>query len=465
MKPIQWMMRLCSSAVLLLMLGFIAPTSAADATTQFGFSRMDVTPDRPLRLSGYGGRTTPYSGVSQQLWARAMVMRQTTDQRTMCVLVSVDSINVPGTLTARIAGQLEQQHGISRDRFVLCSTHSHSAPQLHGMLSNHFKVPLSSEEQTEIKRYTSRLEQQVIAAVAAAIRDLAPGTLSVDEGKVGFAVNRRLLKNGQWSRFGVQEDGPVDRSLPVLKIIGSGGKLRGVVFNYACHCTSNGGSNQVDGDWAGHASQYLEKKHVGAVAICTIGCAGDANPHPRGKPEMGKMHGRTLASEVDRVIAQPMDRISGGPVTSFGYASLSFDRPSVAELKRRLETSEDVRTRRHAASMLEIHKRKGRLPETQPCPVHVWRFGDELTMVFLGGEVVVDYALRLKREIDSKNIWITAYTDDVFGYVASERLRPQGGYEVDSSMISYDLPGRFSQGTEDVLIRRVHELLKTPSAD
>ena len=36
------------------------------------------------------------------------------------------------------------------------------------------------------------------------------------------------------------------------------------------------------------------------------------------------------------------------------------------------------------------------------------RFGDKLAMVFLAGEVVVDYSLRLKHEFDRSRLWINA---------------------------------------------------------
>ena len=81
-------------------------------------------------------------------------------------------------------------------------------------------------------------------------------------------------------------------------------------------------------------------------------------------------------------------------------------------------------------------------------------------MIFLGGEVVADYALRLKRELPSQRLWITAYANDVLGYIASERIRAEGGYEYDQSGIFYNLPGPWAAGTEDLLIRRVHELLE-----
>ena len=123
--------------------------------------------------------------------------------------------------------------------------------------------------------------------------------------------------------------------------------------------------------------------------------------------------------------------------------------------------------RLHAETMLDTLARKERLPETYPMPIQVWKFAgddftnddstdddsqgeqsidDPFTMVFLGGEVCVDYGLRIKREL-GESTWVTAYANDVFGYVAPERMRSEGGYEVDFSMIYYMLPGRWSSGT------------------
>ena len=60
---------------------------------------------------------------------------------------------------------------------------------------------------------------------------------------------------------------------------------------------------------------------------------------------------------------------------------------------------------------------------------------------------------------------MAAYTDDVFAYVAAEDMRSAGGYEVDFSMVYYNQPGRWQSGTEDLLVRRVQEILKAPRQD
>jgi hypothetical protein len=91
--------------------------------------------------------------------------------------------------------------------------------------------------------------------------------------------------------------------------------------------------------------------------------------------------------------------------------------------------------------------------------VQTWCFGDDLAMVFLGGEVVVDYALRLKWEIDARRLWVTAYSNDVPCYIPSRRVLDEGGYEADSSMTFYGRPARFAPEVEDRIIRTVHDLL------
>ena len=96
---------------------------------------------------------------------------------------------------------------------------------------------------------------------------------------------------------------------------------------------------------------------------------------------------------------------------------------------------------------------------TVPYVVQTWSFGDDLAMVFLAGEVVVDYALRLKWETDSQRLWVVAYSNDVPCYIPSRRILSEGGYEADSSLIYYGHASRFSPGVEDLIVHAVHEIL------
>lgn len=428
-----------------------------------GFGKADITPLVPMRLSGYANRDKPCVGVETKLWARALAIRGP-DGR-LFVLANADAIGVPATLTDTVAARIEKIHAVTRDRFVFCVTHSHTAPHIIGYAPNIFRQQLSDEERHHHEAYATLLVDRIVAAVGQAIKGLRAARLLHGEGHAHVAANRRVLRDGKWAGFGVQKNGPTDPSLPILKVTTPDDRLLGVVFNYACHCTTLGPNfNKVCGDWAGFAQETIEQTHPGAVAICTIGCGADANPEPRGELDMAEAHGRAIAGEVERLLASQLRQLNTQPITTFGMAGLAIDRPSTVEITRRLLAS-DVHQKRHAQEMEAITKRMGRMPESYPCPVQVWRFGNQLTMVFLGGEVVVDYALRLKKELKADSVWVTAYANDVFGYVASERMREEGGYEVDASMIYYNIPGRWSAGAETALVRRVHELAGTSRRD
>jgi hypothetical protein len=75
------------------------------------------------------------------------------------------------------------------------------------------------------------------------------------------------------------------------------------------------------------------------------------------------------------------------------------------------------------------------------------------------GEVVVDYALRLKKEYDPARLWVNAYANDVPCYIPSKRVWTEGGYEGGDAMIYYDRPVRFNDATEELIISAVHDLL------
>jgi hypothetical protein len=446
--------------LILLAAAFLNPAAIllAAPTWQAGFAKVDATPTEPVRMSGYGNRDHPNDGVDTPLFVRAMALQHGDDSPH--VLVSIDNIGVPGSLARELTQSMEQRHKLPRQNVVLASTHTHTGPDLVSELSNIFAVDLTEAEVAAGMRYRKRLSDAILSAVDQALKSLAPAKLAFGSGRATFAANRRLLENGRWSGFGVQPDGPVDHSVPVLRILGDDDKLRGLVFNYACHCTTLDGSYyRINGDWAGYAAADLEATYPDAVALCTIGCGADANPEPRGSRELAELHGRALAKEVKRIASGDMTPIDRPITSAFGHAGLSFDLPTIEDLQRRLNDS-SIQRRRHAQHFTKVYERAGRLPATYPVPIQSWRFGDQLTMIFLGGEVVVDYALRLKHELPSQPLWVTAYANDVMGYVASERMRAEGGYEYDESAIYYNLPGPWAAGSEELLIRRIHELLK-----
>lgn len=452
--------------------------SQVAALWKIGFGKIDVTPNEPVRLSGYATRDRAHEAVADPLYARAMVLtaaeppdsdpQVSFKPQKSVVIVSVDSIAVLGDMTRRIAERLSVDYGLSRGQIVICSTHSHAAPHASSGLSNLFRNPLSDAETVAIDRNTARVEQGILQAVAKAMESRKPGRLELGSSEVTFAVNRRVLKNGVWSGFGRQTDGPVDHRVRLLRAVNLDGRIMGAAYMYACHATTLGPNfNRVSADWPGLAATELERKNDGCVFVPIIGCGADANPEPRTSYQDALNHGAAMAASIESALRKQSDdawqSLIEFPVAHFGFAGLAPEMPTRAELES-LKSDSDVVRRRWANSMLSIWDKMGRLPETYPAPIHTWRFGNELLWVFLGGEVVVDYQMRLEKNLTAKEVWVAAYTDDVFAYVASERMRAEGGYEVDGSMLYYNQPGRWQSGTEDLIERRVKEIMETETA-
>ena len=122
-------------------------------------------------------------------------------------------------------------------------------------------------------------------------------------------------------------------------------------------------------------------------------------------------------------------------------------------------------TRTHATRLLRLINRGEKLRTTYKYPVQAVRFGQQLVLVALAGETVVDYSLRLKRELRGRAaVWVSGYNNDVFGYVPSRRLLEEGGYEPRRSMnymTGVVQPGPFAPSIEERIIGRVHRLLKS----
>ena len=97
---------------------------------------------------------------------------------------------------------------------------------------------------------------------------------------------------------------------------------------------------------------------------------------------------------------------------------------------------------------------------TYPLPVQAWQFGGQQLLITLGGEPVVDYALKFKQEFGPQT-WVAGYCNDVMTYIPSLRIlkedmpplaQPRWGYEGAQSLVVYGLPAsRWADDVEDLV--------------
>jgi hypothetical protein len=420
-----------------------------------GFAQVSITPRGPLWMAGYASRTKPSDGVIQELYAKALALEDHSGKR--AVLVTSDLLGFPAVVSHNIATRVEEQHHLTRAQLLLSSSHTHGGPVLDKMLG--LMYPMNSQQWADVEAYTSELEDKIVKLVGAALKSLRPARLSFGHGEASFAMNRRARTNEEIV-IGVNKEGPVDHDVPVLRVDDKHGKLRAVVFGYACHNTAARDFMQFHGDYAGFAEAWLENHHPGAVALFASGCGGDANPYPRGTIELARQHGEELAGGVEKVLVQELQSVRGPLKTAYEEFPVAFATPpGREELQAQLE-SKDVYHRNWAEAMLKILDRDGHLPAEYPYPLQIWQFGQDLTLIALGSEVVVDYDLRLKKELGAEKLWVAAYCNDVFAYIPSLRVLEEGGYEGGGAMVYYGQPGPFAPTIEETIIGKVHDLIR-----
>jgi hypothetical protein len=432
---------------------------ADPASYKAGVAARIITPTEPIWMAGYGNRTKPAEGKLHDIYVKALALEDRAG--TKLVLITSDLLGFPRSLSEDVANEIQRRTGLTRERLLFTSSHTHCGPVVRTTLIDAY--PLTPEQLPPLQQYAARLQQDVIDVIEAALKDLKPARLSIGVGQAGFAVNRREERPGGAVINGRNPGGPVDHSVPVLRV-DTEGKLRAVAFGYACHNTSLA-FYQWCGDYAGFAQAALEAKHPGAIALFWMGCGADANPLPRGKVELCEKYGNELAHAVDDVLGQSMTPLAGNFAARYATISLPFDTlpPKDKWQAESLNKGHGVRNR--AVRLLKILEKDGKLDDRYPdYPVAVWRLGDQLLWVSLGGEVVVDYSMRLKKDLGGlRTVWVTGYANDVMAYIPSARVLGEGGYEGDTSMIGYGLPAKWAPGIEARIVEKVKQLVKEVS--
>ncbi|HMI87671.1 MAG TPA: neutral/alkaline non-lysosomal ceramidase N-terminal domain-containing protein, partial [Polyangiaceae bacterium] len=363
---------------------------------QAGVAAIDITPESSLWMAGFAARTQPSQGVAMPLHAKALALK--TGDHPIAVLVTADLLGVTARMTDRVASLVQRRHGLRRRDLLFNASHTHCGPVVDEQLS--VAYGLTPAQLADIRTYTTQLEAKLATVIADAVSRLGPAQLSYARDEAGFATNRRIA---------FVPLGPVDHTVHVLRVDGADGSPLAVVFGYACHNTTLPATIvQYHGDYAGVAQAALQQRHPGAAAMFVAGCGADANPMPRGTMELVEAHGTALADAVDRALKRTTP-VAGSMRSAYGTVDLPFTGKAARERWRSQLKIDAVYLQRHAALMKAAVDRNGRLPSAQPDPVQVWRFGPPslagrtsasygetgFTLVALGGEVVVDYALRL----------------------------------------------------------------------
>jgi hypothetical protein len=426
--------------------------AAADGNWKAGVARAVITPERPMWMSGYAARNKPADGKLHDLWAKALALVDPQGRR--AVMVTLDLCGIDRQFAAEVCSALAQKQNLDRSHIALCISHTHSGPVVERNLAPMYF--LDEQQRQRVHDYTEKLRQQVVAIAEEALAAAQPAEIAFGEGQASFAVNRRNNPEAEVPRLreAGKLRGPVDHDVPVLAVKNAQQELIAIVFGYACHATTLDGY-QWSGDYPGETQIELEKRHPGATAMFVAGCGADQNPIPRRRVELSIAYGKQLAEAVDEVLSKPMQPIDGELRSRYYEIDLPFAHlPDRQELEQQQKSSDKYVASRAKLLLEKIDAGKA-LGKTYPYPVQTWRLGDTVQMVLLGGEVVVDYSLRLKDELPRKGLWPIGYSNDVMAYIPSRRVLHEGGYEGGGAMVYYGLPSPWGEDVEKLIVGEV----------
>lgn len=443
--------------------------SEASGGWKVGVAKIAITPEQPMWMAGYAARTKPAEGKLHDLWAKALFIEDSSGNSAL--LITTDIVGFTANISGQIRNGIQNKTGLTQAQIILNSSHTHSGPELIG---NDFRYTYSmyadQVNQTGGKyvkmseEYSYWLVDQLVKLAADAKLRKQPANIYAGNGTVRFQVNRRNNKEAELTNF-TELKGPNDYSVPVLKVEGEKGKLKAIVFGYACHPTVLNGY-QWSGDYPGFAQLELESKYEGATALFFQGAGGDQNPLPRRTIPLAKQYGLELAAAVERVLSEEMQSLAPNLKTTYSEVNLKFAKSDLTAEEQLREVAKGSSNypdylKRHAKFVLDKLEAGANLnTSSYPYPVQAWEMGNQL-IIALGGELTIGYAIRLK-QIIGKDVFVLGYSNDVMGYIPTAKILNEGGYEGTRPPI---FPLLWAADIEEVIVDEVSRIVSEISSD
>ena len=394
--------------------------------TKIGIASIDITPQHPVWLTGYGNRDHRSEGTYQSLIAGAISIVGDADE---VLILTADLIGYDLAYAAAAKNRIAESTGLLPRQVVLTATHTHCAP---------FFYPMAMPGEIE-KEYAEFLLNQLVQVAISAKNQQVEGSVGFSRGHSEFGVSRRLPDGEGGVRFAPNPDGPMDRDLDTLWFSNTNGALIGSLTIFGCHPTSRGGY-MLGGDYPGFLCRALsEQTH--APAFFATGCAGNIRPWFRGEndgfntPSLEELEAasRRIAAEVmlSRQDATPVNA-EGLSVTSEFHHLPYTELPDDATLRDKAENHTNPFIKHWASEMIKLSEAGG-LPSSCPQEIQVVQFSEAIRAIFLGGEVLAEIGLHIKSALQPATTITVAYSNGLIAYVPSKDTYDLGGYEVDGS--------------------------------
>ncbi len=440
---------------------------------QIGFATKDITPRVGVELCGFGPFINRHSiAVRDRLWARAMAVRE--GDKTL-LLVSNDIVQLERSSTRRVREAVTTATGIPPEAIMVHCTHSHSGPATGTLQGWGAQDP----------PYLEILPLRIADACIRAVENLAEARLSYARVPCeGVGLNREYDKDAPPLEDVLRDDWRpakpelTDTTCHVITAH-AGERLLGFASYFGCHpvvCCAQ--SRYIHGDYAGVATNLLQRESPGSVGLFLQGAQGDVNSCVVHKTEQESL----LALDV--IAARYANAVREGfkqaqPIEVDGLAcalrEVTFSRrpTTIEQLRERLAEQEAIL---HAPDATDESR------EVRMAMVYALAFrkliaamaaGESIApttelqglrigpLTFLGAPFEIFQAIKndVVAGSESPTTLVMGLTNDQLGYAPDRQAAARGGYAAD--VVPFILG---SPPFADIHTELVRELLATEAA-
>jgi len=428
----------------------LAATAAADFTPKLG-----------LVLQGHAG-SPPSHTVLYPLEVRSIVFADGDCKAGIC---TIDIIGVEKDLTQRVRQRVTEACGIAGDHIMIATSHTHCAP-----------AAIRSLGMTCDPDYMAALEDAMVNTLVDAASRLEPVTLGLGCGSAAFNINRRplaVVPGEDPANMALNYGGVVDRRARLLRIDKSGGSPLAVLFHYSCHPTAKGGGQgKISPDYPGIARRRIEEK-LNCHALFMPGCFGNIRPGLM-NPETGGFAdatdeqldacGHELGNAVMHAAQYTRTFEANGIKANLLDIDMQFEAPlPMDELKimaaGNSTTTNPLLSAPWAKHVIELIEQNA-MPTSESSQMQAMRIGP-LQCITIPGECVQEIGHDIEKTIapklDCDDVWAMGYTNDMLGYITTQRHKIEGGYEP-NAYVYFGRPARF-HGEQDTIVSAAKSLV------
>lgn len=442
---------------------------------KFSLGKVDITPDKPIFMHGFGDRSHKSEGVLEPIYMKAALLQA---NQTL-LIVTIDALGSDRSFIAGIKEALLERFGFAHDEVLINFSHTHHSVYLTGvdpelrkggysMGQSYWAENEQELDYAEDEAYFAFIRDELLRTVSSCFESLCDGELQIARGTSDFAVSRRrpTPEGGvSWQPYYVAD---IDKDLFVLKLNDTAGSLKGIIYSYGCHTTAMGSDNYlISNDFAGTTSAVLEEAYPGSIAMFLQGCAGELKPLHSAEEDRfiacdavrtGKA-GAYLAKDVITVMEQgEFTKVNCRFRTELRDPLLYTEQTQASFYERMVEDPKYNDFYRNAALRTIDAMANGTIKDRVPFYISVWQLDEETSLIAMEGEVSTEYSLLLKRIFGNGKMIVIGYTNGVFSYVPTRKMIGEGGYEAECNFF-FGLRGPFVPEIEDIIVGQVAQAL------